>query len=82
MAGLGQSEQAHTFVRLARTIHAHFDGILAYIKNRPTHATVEAINNRLRTVARRAFGFHSHEALMGMLFLCCGGIELAPPVPR
>jgi transposase len=69
------------FVRLARTIRAHFDGILAYIKNRQTNATVEGINNRLRTVARRAFGFHSPEALMGMLFLCCGGIELAPPVP-
>jgi len=69
------------FIRLARTIRAHFDGIVAYIKNRQTNAAVEGINNRLRTVARRAYGFHSHQALIGMLFLCCGGIELAPPVP-
>ena len=27
------------------------------------------------------YGFHSHGALISMLFLCCGGIELAPPLP-
>jgi transposase len=69
------------FIRPARTLRAHFDGIVAHIKNRQTNATVEGINNRLRTLARRAYGFHSHEALIGMLFLCCGGIELAPPAP-
>ena len=26
-------------------------------------------------------GFHSPGALISMLFLCCGGIELAPPLP-
>ena len=35
----------------------------------------------LRVIARRAYGFHSHGALISMLFLCCGGIELAPPLP-
>ena len=30
---------------------------------------------------RRAYGFHSHGALISMLFLCYGGIELAPPQP-
>ena len=42
--------------------------------NRP----VEGINNKLRVIARRAYGFHSAGS---MLFLCCGGIELAPPLP-
>ena len=35
----------------------------------------------LVTADRRAYGFHSHGALISMLFLCCGGIELAPPLP-
>jgi transposase len=69
------------FVVLARTIRKHKDGILAYIKDRLTNGIVEGINNRLRMIARRAFGFHSAEALMGMLFLCCGGIQLHPPLP-
>lgn len=69
------------FVVLARTIRKHKDGILAYVKDRLTNGIVEGINNRLRMIARRAFGFHSATALMGMLFLCCGGIQLHPPLP-
>ena len=71
----------HSFVTLARTIRKHKDGILAYVKERLTNGIVEGINNRLRMIARRAFGFHSAEALMGMLFLCCGGVQLHPPLP-
>lgn len=69
------------FVRAARTIRKYFDGILAYIDDRLTNGLVEGINNKLRTIARRAYGFHSAESLMSMLFLCCGGIELDPPLP-
>ncbi len=32
-------------------------------------------------IARRAFGFHSAEALIAMVYLCCGGIALHPPLP-
>lgn len=69
------------FVRAARTIRKHFDGILAYISDRLTNGIVEGINNRLRTIARRAFGFHKPEPLIGMLYLCCGGIQLDPALP-
>jgi transposase len=69
------------FVRLARTIRAHKEGILAYIDERYTNAVVEGINNRIRMIARRAYGFHSRQALISMLFLCKGGIELNPPLP-
>ncbi len=70
------------FVKAARTIRKHFDGILAYVKNRLTNGFTEGINNKLRMVARRAFGFHSADALIAMLFLTCGGIHLDPPIPE
>ena len=56
-------------------------GILAYLDTKMTNGPVEGINNKLRGIARRAYGFHSHGALISMLFRCCGGIELAPPLP-
>jgi hypothetical protein len=31
--------------------------------------------------ARRAYGNHGAEALIAMMFLCCGGITLTPPLP-
>ena len=70
------------FVRAARTIRKHLQGVLAYVAYRLTNGVVEGINNRLRMVARRAFGFHSPKPLIAMLFLCCGGITLYPPLPR
>ena len=69
------------FVKAGRTIRKHFDGILAYIKGRMSNGLVEGINNRMRMVARRAFGFHGAGALIALLFLCCGGIQLDPRLP-
>ena len=61
------------FVKLARTIRKHAAGILAYLDTRMTNGPVEginnSINNKLRVIARRAYGFHSHGALISMLFL-------------
>jgi len=52
------------FVRLARTIRHHKEGILAYIDERLTNGLAARINNRLRTITRQAYGFHSAEALI------------------
>ena len=64
-----------------RTIRKHFAGILAYVTSRRTNAFVEGVNNRLRMIARRAYGFHSHVPLIAMLFPCCGRIMLSSPLP-
>ncbi len=70
------------FVKAARTIRQHFDGVIAYVKTRLTNGLVEGLNNKLRMIARRAFGFHSAKALIAMLFLNSGGIRLDPPLPE
>ena len=41
----------------SRTIREHLDGVLAYVKGRLTNGFAEGINNKLRMVTRRAFGF-------------------------
>jgi len=69
------------FVRTGRTIRKHLEGVMAYVSERLTNGIVEGINNRLRVIARRAYGFHSPGPLIAMLFLCCGGIVLNPPLP-
>jgi len=69
------------FVRVARTIRLHRDGIASFLFLRLTNGLVEGINNRLRMIARRAFGYHSAKALIGMLFLTCGGIHHEPTQP-
>ncbi len=70
------------FVKTARTIRKYFDGVLAYVQTRLTNGLTEGFNNKLRVVARRAYGFHSPEPLIAMLLLTCGGIQLDPPLAQ
>ena len=70
--------QLRPFVKLARTVRKHLDGILAYVKSRLSNARVEGLNGKVRTITRRSFGFHSAESLIAMIQLCCAGIDLAP----
>jgi transposase len=79
--GWASRSRLKPFVRLARTIRQHRDGILTYLFLRLTNGLVEGLNNRIRMVARRAFGFHSAQALIAMMYLVCAGIQLEPTLP-
>lgn len=67
------------FVKLARTLRKHMVGIVAAIRLRLTNARVEAINNRVRLIIRRAYGFHSAKAALALVMLGCGPITLRLP---
>jgi len=45
--------------KLARTIKAHWDGILAFYPNHVTSAAIEAINGLIQTALRRARGYRN-----------------------
>jgi transposase len=64
------------FVRLARTVRLHLAGILAFIESGLTNARLEGMNNKIRLLSHRAFGFHTAQPLMAMVYLCCSGIML------
>lgn len=63
--------------KLAATLREHLDGILAHFRwGGPTNAQAEGINNKIKLLIHKAFGFRSVENLMAMIYLCCTGIEL------
>lgn len=68
-----------SFVRLAKTIRKHRDGILAAVRLGITNARTEALNNKVRLITRRAYGFHSAQAALALVMLTCGPITLQPP---
>ena len=45
------------FVKLGRTIREHRDGILAAVRLGLSNGRVEGLNNKIRLITRRAFGF-------------------------
>lgn len=67
------------FIRLAKTIRRHRAGILAAVRLGITNARAEALNNKVRLITRRAYGFHSANAALALVMLTCGPITLQPP---
>jgi transposase len=68
-----------SFIKLAKTISANRAGIVATLTHRLTNARIEAINTTLRLITRRAYGFHSADALIALAMLTVGGLR--PPLP-
>jgi transposase len=68
------------FLRLADTITEQRAGIEAAIRHGLSNARVEAINTQIRLITRRAFGFHTPDALIALTMLSLA--NLCPPLPR
>ncbi len=67
------------FVRLGRTIRKHREGILAARRLNLSNARAEAMNNRVKLIVRRAYGFHSANAALALVHLTCGPVTLTLP---
>ncbi len=67
------------FVKLAKTITKQREGIEAAIRHGLSNARIEQVNTQLRLITRRAYGFHTPEALIALAMLTLGG--LCPPLP-
>jgi transposase len=67
------------FIKLARTIRRHRQGILAAIRLGLSNARLEGLNSRIRLISHRSFGFHSPGPLIALAYLCCAGIVIDLP---
>ena len=70
------------FIRLGRTIRKHREGILAARRLRLSNARAEALNNKVKLIVRRAYGFHSAQAALALVHLTCGPVTLTLPHER
>jgi transposase len=68
------------FVKLAKTITNQRPGIEAAIRHGLSNARIEQINTQLRLITRRAYGFHTPQALIALAMLSLG--DLCPPLPQ
>ena len=69
-------------VKAAKTIRKHRDGILAAIRLGINNGRAEGLNNHVRLIINRAYGFHSAEAALSLVMLTCGPITLQLPHER
>ena len=66
-------EPFKSFVRLLR---GHLDGVLAWTKLRLSNGALEGMNNKIKLVSHRAFGFRGVEHYVAAIYHCCAQLPL------
>ena len=74
-----QRSRIPEFVKAAKTIRTHRAGIHAAVTHGLANGRHEGLNNKIRTMINRAYGFHTAEAALALIMLSCGPINLQLP---
>jgi transposase len=74
-----QRSRIPEFVKAGRTIRTHQAGIHAAVTHGLANGRHEGLNNKIRTMINRAYGFHSAEAALALIMLTCGPVNLQLP---
>jgi transposase len=61
---------------LAKTIRTHRDGILAWTTLRVTTGALEGMNNKVKVISHRAFGFRTTWTYIATIYHCCAELPL------
>jgi len=68
------------FKKFAQMLRSHLDGILPWTKLRLSNGAVEGMNNKIKSVSHRSFGFRSAKNFIAAIYHCCARLPL--PVER
>ena len=67
------------FIELGKKIRRHRDHILNTIAMGVSNARVEAINNIIKLLIRRAFGFQNVDNMIDLILLACSNLTISLP---
>ncbi len=68
-------------VKLAGTVHKHSYGILEAIRAGLDNSVAEGLNNKVKTVVKRSYGFKTVKYRNTMVYLVAGKLELSSGLP-
>jgi transposase len=63
------------FQKAARTIRAHWSGIINYPKSKITNGILEGINSKIQLAKRRARGYRNKDNFINMILFTCGKLN-------
>ena len=67
-------------ISLDKTLRAHARGILASFLHPISTGKLEGINNKIKSISHRSFGFRSADNFIAAIYHCCARLLL--PVER
>ena len=68
-------------IKVAKSVKAHWEGIVAYVETRLTNAAAEALNGIIQTAKRKARGFRSFEYFRTIIYLVGSKLKFDLPIP-
>ena len=68
------------FQKFAKTVKAHWSGIIRFIKSELTNAILEGTNSKIQLAKRRARGFRNVNNLINMVYFLCGKLKFNYPL--
>jgi len=64
------------FKKVARTLRLHREGILAWTRLRISNGALEGMNNKVKIISHRAYGYSTSWAYIANIYHCCAGLPL------
>ncbi len=65
-----------SFKEFVRLLRAHLDGVLAWTRLRLSNGALEGMNNKIKLVSHRSFGFRTVENFTAAIYHCCAHLPL------
>jgi transposase len=64
------------FKKFAQMLRSHLDGILPWTTARVSNGAVEGMNNKIKSISHRSFGFRTAENFIAAIYHCCARLPL------
>lgn len=64
------------FKKLARMLRTHLDGVLAWTRIRVTNGALEGMNNKVKVISHRAYGYRTAWTYIANIYHCCADLPL------
>ena len=67
------------FMKFAKTVRAHWNGIVHFVESRLSNGILEGINHKVQLAKRRARGFRNIDNFINMIYFLCGKLQFSYP---
>jgi transposase len=64
------------FKKFAKMLRSHLHGILPWTEIRLSNGAVEGMNNKIKSISHRSFGFRTAENFIAAIYHCCARLPL------
>ena len=77
---LAEDALIEPFVRFAKTVKAHWQGIINYTKYKISNGILEGTNSKIQLAKRRARGYRNKKNFINMIYFIAGKLKFNHPL--